>query len=467
MPGPGRGELLGAVGLAMLLAGFLLIRNDNWAAGSLALVPTLGTLLILGSIQQGDTRLSRWLASPLLVGIGKRSYSLYLWHWPLITLGKSLADLNGKPELYGALAGGLAGVVLACGAYRFIEQPMRQRGPGRSRRLGWTAAMFVAVAAGSLAMADRHPKTDPVHRCDAVLTSGPLYTAGRGPDFEMFSDSLAYCDVAFPPQPARPDDAWRTGGVLHLFGGGKPRVVVLGSSHALMNAHMIDSICKEQGISVAFLCMDSGTPAFFRTTPNYNLATLKEAEEFDQSRRNWLRQWHPSVVLVIDRWDLRTGAGQDFASDLKAFLAEVAPWTDRVLFMSQVPVLQGGDFFNLRELVTWRSGRSGPPPRLMPDQNEPLRQAATAMAEAAMASHPELRVLRADRPFYNPDGSVRYYSARSFFYTNTDHLADAGAEVNRAMVSQAIHAVLEDSDVARAGTGRLQIASASGAGGWH
>ena len=432
----GRREAVGIAGMTLLLLGFFLIRSGSW--GGVYLVPTTGTVLVIWAIQQGSTRLSSVLACPALVAIGKRSYSIYLWHWPLIILGKSLAFLYGKSSIYGILGGAFAGLLLAVAAYEVVEQPLRQRGLGRGRRFGFIGAGFLFAVIGSVVLAKRPPQTDPSHRFNAVQTSSQLFTVGRRPDFEEFARTTAYCDVTFPAQPVRTDDAWRTGGIIHPYGGGMPKLVVMGSSHALMYSKVIDEVCCELGISVAYLCMDSGTPAFFCSTPNYNFNSAQEAAAFDQSRRHWLHEWRPSMVLIIDRWDCHFPSAEKFTADLHSFLQEVSPLTDRILFVTQVPVLEGADLFNLRELVTWRIRLTGHPPRLLADQNESLRLKTLAIAQNATAFFPKLRILRADAQLYNDDGSIRYFSGPNFFYTNTDHLSDSGAEVNHDVFRRGI-----------------------------
>ena len=95
-----------------------------------------------------------------MVGVGKLSYSIYLWHWPLITLGKIEADFQGYP-LAGAAVGGLCGIILGWVAYVCVEQPLRSRGPGRWWRVATTASGFFLIVLYSGFIASRHPMADP------------------------------------------------------------------------------------------------------------------------------------------------------------------------------------------------------------------------------------------------------------------------------------------------------------------
>lgn len=435
--GPKPLEAMGWTGLGMIIVGFFLVGEASGFPGLVILVPAVGTAFVLVSVADGKTRMARLLSVPVMVVTGKLSYSLYLWHWPLITLGKVQADRYDVPQLAGAAAGGIAGIVLAWAAYVGVEKPLRQRGPGRSRRFATIAAGFCIVAFASVLVVSRHAVPDPAHHFDTPSFHGLLYSAGRGGDPDRVTRASRYRDVYFPPLPPRADDAWRTGGIIHLYGGGFPKVVVIGDSHALMYSRIIDDICREMGLSVAFLGIDQ-TPAFFTATVNEIFPSHREAHEFDEARRRWLKKWQPEAVLIIERWDALVGTSKSFDEKLRSFLREVSPLAGRVLFVAQVPVAKWGKEFNLRELMIWRMRSESDFPRLDPDRNERVRKQAVAVAEAVAADFHNLRVLRADLPFYREDGSIRWASERSFFYADGDHLTDAGAEVVRRLFQSAI-----------------------------
>jgi peptidoglycan/LPS O-acetylase OafA/YrhL len=80
-------QLMSAIGAASLIAAMFLYSDKTRFPGLAALVPCLGTALIIWSGQAG-TVLSRILAVPPLVYVGKISYPLYLAHWPLIVFGR-------------------------------------------------------------------------------------------------------------------------------------------------------------------------------------------------------------------------------------------------------------------------------------------------------------------------------------------------------------------------------------------
>ena len=114
----------------------------------------------------------------------------------------------------------------------------------------------------------------------------------------------------------------------------------------------------------------------------------------------------------------------------------------RVLFVTQVPMLAGGDEVNFREWATSRMGQGKQLPKLGTGIAEQERRTSTTVAEALMAEFPTLRVLRTDQLFLKKDGAVRYASGRKFFYADDDHLSDKGVEETKALFHQAISEVL-------------------------
>ncbi|MBD1576274.1 acyltransferase [Vibrio sp. S11_S32] len=84
-------RLYQSIGLVIVLISFITINNNDLWPGYLALMPTLGAYLILAS----NYNKSKLINSKILQLIGKYSYSIYLWHWPLLVAYKKyMPDIN-------------------------------------------------------------------------------------------------------------------------------------------------------------------------------------------------------------------------------------------------------------------------------------------------------------------------------------------------------------------------------------
>jgi peptidoglycan/LPS O-acetylase OafA/YrhL len=441
---PERSDVLGLAGLALILGSCIALDESTRYPGVATLAPTVGTMAVILAARAGASRTNRCLCVPALTAVGQCSYSLYLWHWPLITFGKMQAGFWGFPVLWGAVAGGVAALPLAWLAYRYIEVPLRHGGKVSAPRLALIAGGF-AVTLGVCALLARPSGDDRVATVfdrptflgkayNAVATSSPA-AGGRQPVNPNQALAGRYSDVLFPePGLAAPQD-WRDGGLIRIYGAPRPEVVVLGSSHALMYAPLLDRLCRELGLSVAFLSRDA-TNALFDNVRGPSFASQPEAEAYDRKRMEWIREWRPARVILIDRWDIKYGeAGQRLTTALQACVEEVRPWGGKVVFVNQIPVLAQGENVNLRTFTVWRM-RPGDArlPDLWPDRNDPVRKDLLARVQALAAEEPLVELVPAQAPFYHPDGSVRYAEGRQFFYADDDHLTDVGAEQVRPLL---------------------------------
>lgn len=430
-------ERLAWMGCGLILLSFFLVDRVGRFPGYAALFPTAGTVCLIAGISATSV-MSRLLSSRFFAGTGKLSYSLYLWHWPLIVFGRTQAERNDIPVLIGAAAGGLLAIPVSWVAYTYVEKPLRGRGPGRSWRLAVIALAFVLACVYCAFLSRRKVEIDPEHRFERPQFFGKLYDAGRTSSVSEASRSIRFMDVDMPVRTTGSKDAWRNGGIIHDFGAGKPEIVVLGSSHALMYSHLIDEICRELKISVAFLGVDQGTPAFFETTLGDNFSSLSEAREFDETRKKYIREWHPKVVFAIDRWDRYAETLVKFDERLRSFLSSIGKDAGTIVLVTQVPVINLRFEENLRALAYYRPADKDGFPRLTPEFRDDFRLGTVAAALTVANEFPALRVLQAHRLFYNLDGSVHYAEGRNFFYTDNNHLTEAGTQRVHDLFFQAI-----------------------------
>ena len=144
-------ETLAVLGLGAILWSVVTYPADTSFPGVKVLVPCLGAALVIGSGMDHKTLVARLLSLRLPVFIGLISYSLYLWHLPLIVMSKYylMRALTG-PETLLVL---LCSVALAVLSWRYIETPFRRGAPRSNARpmfAAATAAMATCFSAGAL-----------------------------------------------------------------------------------------------------------------------------------------------------------------------------------------------------------------------------------------------------------------------------------------------------------------------------
>ncbi len=146
-------------GLAAITVALFTYDGTIAFPGLAALVPVLGTVaVILGG---GPDRLTWspawWLEHPALQWIGKHSYALYLWHWPVLVLA---AAKWGDLSVFGRLFAVAVAVGLAALSFRFVENPTRHSAwltarPERSLAIGTVFCLTLTAVGWNVARANQ------------------------------------------------------------------------------------------------------------------------------------------------------------------------------------------------------------------------------------------------------------------------------------------------------------------------
>ena len=130
-------------GFATILASVFLFTESTIFPGFSALLPVAGSALIIYGGMEGDSLVGRVLSLPPLVFVGKISYSLYLWHWPVVVIGKYY--LIRQPTTIDLVAWTALIFLLSVLSWRWIETPFRARSFLPSPRIFQFAAATMAV----------------------------------------------------------------------------------------------------------------------------------------------------------------------------------------------------------------------------------------------------------------------------------------------------------------------------------
>lgn len=149
---PWQGEAVALVGLGLIAFAYATFNHDTIFPGASALVPTLGALcLIWAGEERRITRVGRLLSLAPLVWIGLISYSLYLWHWPIIAIHRFLTFRG--PDLMEGVGLFVAMLLVSTLSWRFVEAPFRRHGPACAASEWRSVGVGVAVLAGLAGLA--------------------------------------------------------------------------------------------------------------------------------------------------------------------------------------------------------------------------------------------------------------------------------------------------------------------------
>ncbi len=136
----GTARIAGVVGAGLLVIAAATIHDTDAFPGWIALVPVVGTMLLILAGSHHTVGVSRALSVRPMVFVGDISYSWYLWHWPVIVFAALL--LPNRPEVLVLAAA--ASIVPSLASYWLLEQPLRRLRP-RTRRGSGTVIVTTLV----------------------------------------------------------------------------------------------------------------------------------------------------------------------------------------------------------------------------------------------------------------------------------------------------------------------------------
>ncbi|MBX7186573.1 MAG: acyltransferase, partial [Vicinamibacteria bacterium] len=282
-PRPG---FLAGIGLT-LVAWALLCGQPPDNARAPQLVAVIGAALLMGAGSAPGVA-SRLLRTKPLVLLGRMSYAWYLWHWPLLVMGRMAVF----PEMPGIQPVALvAGLGLAAGTYAWIESPTRRIPIVNPRRtLLWGAAAVALVAGVGAVLEARSAaiRTDPRN---AVTFSRLRPTPPR--PCESRTEVLG-CDL---------------GGA----GGAHGAIILWGDSFARALSPALMSYARESGRSVRLLVQGSCPPLLgaVPAAPRSPLRPDSTCDEFLTAVEERLRRDPSGVsgVILAGRWPAYVGGG--------------------------------------------------------------------------------------------------------------------------------------------------------------
>ncbi|WP_158852293.1 acyltransferase family protein [Saccharothrix deserti] len=307
-PGPAARVLLGWGGLAAVLVSAFWFTTDMAFPGWIAAAPTLGTVAMLVA---RDDSLARVLGLRPMTYVGDISYSLYLWHWPVIVLVLELTGRAALSRRQVLLAAGLS-LVLAALSKHFVEDPFRgRRGDRRRTTYAFGAALVavtVAVAGAGWASAESTL---------AALRAEPVVEEEHPGALALDPDSPRPVPSGVAPAPA-PAVAERDGPLGDLPGdcniydmsgeltscmygdpGAAKTVVVVGDSHAAQFSSALAEFVRHEGAGRwrVKVIVRNGCP-FTAVPPSEAGTPLTVCSEENRRKLDIIRDLDPDLVVT-------------------------------------------------------------------------------------------------------------------------------------------------------------------------
>jgi peptidoglycan/LPS O-acetylase OafA/YrhL len=326
-------ELVGLTGAGLCIYSITMLSEVSPFPGWHALFPCLGAAAIIYQGRSGRSAVTDLLSTRLCVFVGQISYSLYLWHWPVLALARyEAASRELRPaEIAAALLTSLFAAVVS---WRYVERPFRDRG-----RMSVGATVKVCAAGSALLL---------VMGFSGVLSRG---LAAYHPDFTEvkipkggYSQGTCFLDInqAF--------DAWR-GSDCYLTQGHGSTTLLWGDSFA---AHYAPGIARRaEQTSADFLQFTAvGCPPIF----GYYSAAFPNCREINEHLPEVLGKYHVRSVIMSARWEALFRRGVQMEK-LTATVERLKSFGVSVYVIGQSPVFNN----DVQVIFAKQGGHAGDP----------------------------------------------------------------------------------------------------------
>ena len=338
---------LGAIGFAAVVFG-----ANTVYPGSLVAIPVLGAGLVIA----GGVRAPRWAAECVLGlrpfrWIGRISYSLYLWHWPLLVIAADAAGRSSLPFRQNAvwLLVALAAAVVT---HRLIENPIRHAPIFQRAIASIGLGIFLIVITVAVATVALNAGPGGVSARVAPLSNSEVATLVRGaPDLRSLPTDLmppladAPQDWGGPPPSCSPAIGGTAIPDSCVFGdtAGSHTMVIYGDSHAEMWFDALNIIAKEaqwrlvdlgKGYCPADSLSYPNPPGW--GTPDGAYSACNQWHRFAIRRINQLK---PDLVVISQDVPADHVAPHQWQQGLEATLMQLEVPKTRVVVLGNIPIL--------------------------------------------------------------------------------------------------------------------------------
>ena len=438
----GRGLAFSLVGSLLILAAFVFAPAQ---LVFLSVMPVIGAVLLITGLH-ADHFVSRALGGVTLGFFGRISYSLYLWHWPIILLA-AWPVANSAPLIPpGWRDVAVIGVTLLAATISFysIERPLRSARHGVIIALimsavvffgiGWACALLGPTPLRTEAEIEKGEFPQNPGGFPLIVVRGALYSSNP----KMLKDEevrRAPFKAVNPPAPLPVDVPIR-----RLSLGGSKRIVCWGDSHAMMFAPIFDEFALGEGYRADFHIWWGGDPSMNRPVSRFGdnamIGWLKDVlagdgitqaavVSFERCGKEIIQSGPDAVVFMMRYHD------RDFSHYASTFDAILSK--SRLVFVQQPPVLPIGQgyapayFSAQRELF----GKDLATLVLM---ERPDARAGRLRFEEAMrrrySGKKNFHLLSTTDVFTLPSGGIRWRSAENaLLYLDDDHITEEGAKL--------------------------------------
>jgi len=426
---------LSFLGLAIIFLAYIFIDNTGFP-GWKACLPVLGTFLFIGCSSK-DGIVANLFSKKPFVYVGRSSYSLYLWHWPCLVLGQIIADVF---EIQGVrYVGFLLSIVIALYSFHYIEplgKKIKNIWAFFISSLGVLVAIAVLASYNSRNLVKLEYATTTskmlIYQCKQTVSSmGGFQEFGfRGINLEMPKDINVNANIDIQPKVISSEL--------------KPDIIILGDSHGLMWASLIERVAIKNNTGAIFWTMNGVAPFIEnKAVKNMNVSSAQRAE-FNRLKLQSIAINKPKVVVVITRLDTKwhNASAEESALRFKELietLHKVSP-ESKILILDQPPVCHFGN----QNAVQWlgmrnKYHRSDTANNLDPEG----WQKGNKFVRELPQLYTYVNFVPVSDIYLDVNRRVKLVEKNNIIYIDDDHLSEFGASLAETRIQTAIEQIFK------------------------
>ena len=274
---------MGWISAGALIFSFVYIKEAFSFPGFVVLLPVAATVcVLLSGAVEGEQGPVRILRTAPFQWFGRRSYSIYLWHWPIIALAMALYP---SPSVAGRLTCGVLTLICAAASYSWLEDPIRSSSwlaasAIRSVGLGVCLTVIGAAAAFGFVALAKHFGSSPAQIAITSATRQLTIAARQGCISGPKADEPEPCVLGLPSSSVT--------------------VVLVGDSHAGQWSTPVSQIAATEGWR-AVMYVKTACPV--ADVPTYNLRLHRISDECAAWRARAMDEivrLRPNIVVVSE-----------------------------------------------------------------------------------------------------------------------------------------------------------------------
>ena len=394
-------DLSGWLGLAAVVAAGTLYTARTPFPGTSALLPVLGTVLVLRAYGGlGASAVARALSARPLRELGRLSYSWYLWHWPVLVLAE---ELYGTPPL--GLRLGLVALALGLAelSYRLVENPVRRNGwlaatPARGLALLGVLTLVGLAATVGWQTAARRSQTAP-EIAAAVAARADRFDLQPGACHADFGPSVPTGCPEGPP--------------------GAPTVVLYGDSHAGHWGQAVRAASRPAGWRTVTFTKAGCPPADVLYVSDFLGRDYTECADWRRAAETEIRRLRPRLIIASGFYGAYPITATEWQAGTARTLRSLAASGGRVVWLRDTP-MSAQDVPACVARVAWQRRRGvslGRPCNFYVADTLAVREAVSA-AVAAVPAAVEVDLTAA----VCPGGLCRAYTGGHVVFSDDHHL---------------------------------------------